>query len=135
MMKYESCSFINSLKLSVTILPFPVGVIFSMDTADNDPSILQVAWLYSGDFIEKNWYHVAKTCSWIYWYTHETIGKNYLKWEGRQHKKQWTYTMQLCKMIVHIANDCIYLYIYTNVMLNAHWQRHCWLISLLNLVY
>lgn len=90
---------------------------------------------YSGDFIEKNWYHVAKTCSWIYWYTHETIGKNYLKWEGRQHKKQWTYTMQLCKMIVHIANDCIYIYIYTNVMLNAHWQRHCWLVSLLNLVY
>lgn len=86
---------------------------------------------YSGDFIEKNWYHVAKTCSWIYWYTHETIGKNYLKWEGRQHKKQWTYTMQLCKMIVHIAN----VYTHTNVMLNAHWQRHCWLVSLLNLVY
>lgn len=41
-MKYERFSFINSLKLSVTILPFPVGVIFLMDTADNDPSILQV---------------------------------------------------------------------------------------------
>lgn len=67
---------------------------------------------YSGDFIEKNWYHVAKTCSWIYWYTHETIGKNYLKWEGRQHKKQWTYTMQLCKMIVHIANDCVCVCVY-----------------------
>lgn len=49
MMKYERFSFINSLKLSVTILPFPVGVIFLMDTADNDPSILQVPWfIYSG---------------------------------------------------------------------------------------
>lgn len=92
---------------------------------------------YSGDFIEKNWYHVAKTCSWIYWYTHETIGKKLPK----MRRKTAQETMNLHHAIVQ--NDCahctlqmtVYIYIYTNVMLNAHWQRHCWLISLLNLVY
>lgn len=40
MMKYESCFFINLLKLSVIILLFFVGVIFLMDIVDNDLLIL-----------------------------------------------------------------------------------------------